>query len=103
MLEQDFDNCLTGCVVLFLQTELFEAFILADQIGWRIWQEIKKAFKVGLLQRIFQIFGNVDLDAALLQNFERCPGLPSTGVVVHFEFFHRYFLPTELCGTGTHS
>ena len=91
--KQDRDDRLGGRVVGLVEPQFLKAFVLAHQIRGRVGQEPQKPLKIGLTQRIFQIFGNVDLDAALLQNFERCAGLASAGVVVHLKFCHACFPP----------
>lgn len=93
MCKQDRDDRLGGRVVGLVEPQFLKAFVLAHQIRGRVGQEPQKPLKIGLTQRIFQIFGNVDLDAALLQNFERFTGLASAGVVVHLKFCHARFLP----------
>jgi hypothetical protein len=37
---------------------------------------------------MFEIFDNVELDAALTENVERSPRLPSAGVVIRHQSFH---------------
>lgn len=88
MFEQDPNDRFTSDVLILIKPELFETFILAHEVRWRIRQESKNSLEVLSAQGILQVFDNVELDAALTQNVERSARLPSARVVVDQESFH---------------
>jgi len=79
-------------VVFGDESEVVERLVLADQCpGGRI--ELRED-RVELLapKRCFEIFDDVELDAALAQNLECAARLASARVVIDQQFFHRGIL-----------
>ena len=77
-----------GDVVVGVQAEFLEFPVLAHQFRGFVGQPVEEPFQVRPAQRTFEIFDDVELDAALAQNVERPTRLASTGVVIDGQFGH---------------
>jgi len=88
MLQQQVDHRFARDVLVGIKTEGVKIFILPHEISGRIREQGKQTLKCCPIQRCFQIFDNVELDAALTQNIERSTRLPSARIVIHRQSFH---------------
>jgi hypothetical protein len=102
MLEQQINHRLAGHIMARVETQGLKIFVLAHQVCGRIGEHIHDPFKACSIERCFQVFDNVELDAALAQNIERSTRLPSAGVVIDLESFHgNYLLASDIGCTLT--
>jgi len=92
VLEQELDDRFPGRVVVGVQAERLEVLVLADQLGRLDGQQIQKPFQIGPREWVFQVLDDIELDAAVAQNFQRAPRLASARVVVEGELVHHSFL-----------
>lgn len=73
MLQQEIDDSLTGHIVTGIEPQLLEVFVFPHQICRRGWQHIEHPLECRSVERSFEIFDHVELDAALTQELERFP------------------------------
>jgi hypothetical protein len=65
VLQQQVDHRLSGDIVRRLQTKLCKAFVLTDQVGGGVRQQIEELLKVGTAWWVLEVFDNVELDVPL--------------------------------------
>ena len=88
VLEQHVDDGLTRGVVAGVQAQLGEPLVLADELRRLVGDGIEDALEVGSAQRVLQVFDDVELDVAVVEDLQDAACLTSAGVVVHEKFRH---------------
>jgi len=71
MFEQEFDDALARLGVFHREAEALEVLVLADQLRGSVGKQIEEPFESRAVEGLFQIFDDVELDAALAQDFQR--------------------------------
>jgi len=89
MLEQEGDDLLLRRVLFGTQPEFRETLVLPHELGGRGLQDPENPLETGPVDRLFQIFDGVELDAALAQDLGRAARLASARVVIDDEVRHR--------------
>jgi hypothetical protein len=88
VLEEEFDDVLSGSVVARVEAQLFEVLVLANELRRRLLEQIQEALQVLSSQRVVDVFDDVELDAALAQNLDCAAGLASARVVKDLNSLH---------------
>ena len=89
MLEQEPDDRLLVGVVGGIQAELLEALVLAHQVGDGTVEQVDDFLERRPGRMLLQIFNDVELDIARAEQLERAARVPSAGVVIQGDAFHR--------------
>ena len=81
-------TAVTRGVVVGVQAQLREPLVLAHELGRLVGDGVEDPLEVGAAERVLQVFDDVELDAAVLEDLHDPAGLTSAGVVVHEKFRH---------------
>ena len=92
MLQQQIHDGLFGREVTGVQPELLEVLVLADQSRRIVWDQIDDLPELGLVQRGFEVFNDIELDVSLAQDLQRAAGFASSRVVIKKNRVH--YLPS---------
>jgi hypothetical protein len=80
--QQELDDALARVDVPRDEAQRLEVLVGAYQLRRRAGKEIEESFERGAIERLLQVFDDVELDAALAQDLQRAARLASAGVVV---------------------
>ena len=80
--EQQGDHGLGRPAVGCIEPEFLEILVLSDQVDRLVRKQADDSLQRGLVERLFDVFDDVELDVSLAQNFQRAARLASARVVV---------------------
>jgi hypothetical protein len=82
MLQQEIDDRFAGDVIPTIKLQFVEALVFAHQVADGRVQHRDDLLERRARRRSFQIFDEVELDLAPLQNFQGATRMASAGVVI---------------------
>ena len=100
MFEQQVDHRIRPLVVGGLESEFLEVLVLSEQFARLIRKQERDPLQRAAVERLLDVFDDVELDVALAQDVQRAARLPSAGVVVDEHFLHLEDLRDWIPGFG---
>ena len=89
MREEEVDHRVARLVGGGVEAELGEALVLPDEGGGRTGEQVEEARVGRAIERLLQVFDDVELDAALAQDVQRAARFASARVVIDQHGSHR--------------